>query len=188
MSEPAPRATPAALALAFLTVALASFGGGLSAWARRVLVEQRGWVAEDEFLSALTLCRLMPGPNQVNMAVYVGARLGGLRGVLAAVGGLIVVPTAILIGLGAAYFRYRHLPALDAGLRGAVAAAAAMTLAMGVKVGAPLARDRGALVLAVAAFVAVHVLRWPLVPVVAVLGPLGVLWAWPPASVAGEPT
>src|SRR5262249_57570244 len=95
----------AALALAFLTVALASFGGGLSAWARRVLVEQRGWIAEDEFLSALTLCRLMPGPNQVNMAVYVGARLGGLRGVLGAGRGPPGAPPAVPGGPLAA-----HLP------------------------------------------------------------------------------
>jgi chromate transporter len=188
MSDPARRPTPVALALAFLTVALASFGGGLSAWAQRVLVEQRGWLDDDEFLSALTLCRLMPGPNQVNMAVYVGERFGGVRGVLAAVTGLVAVPTAILLGLGAAYFHYRQLPALDSALRGAVAAAAAMTLAMGVKVGTPLIRDRGGLLLAVAAFVAVHLLHWPLVPVVAVLGPLGVLWAWPRERAAGAPT
>ena len=50
MNEPARRPTPVALALAFLTVALASFGGGLSAWAQRVLVQQRGWLDDDEFL------------------------------------------------------------------------------------------------------------------------------------------
>lgn len=185
MTEPAPRPTPGALALAFLVIALASFGGGLSAWAQRVLVERRRWLDENEFLSALTLCRLLPGPNQVNMAVYVGARFGGVSGALAAVAGLVVVPTAILLALGAAYFRYHELPAIDAALRGAVAAAAAMTLAMGLKVGAPLLRDPGGTVLAAAAFVAIHVLRWPLVPVVAVLAPLGVLWAWPRAPAPG---
>jgi chromate transporter len=178
-SELRPRPTPVELAVAFLVLALASFGGGLSAWAQRVLVERRRWMEQDEFLSALTLCRLMPGPNQVNMAVYVGTRFGGLPGMLAAVAGLVVVPTAILLGLGALYFHYRHIAALDAALRGAVAAAAAMTLQMGVKVGRPLLRDPGAIALAVAAFVGVHILRWPLVWVVAVLGPLGVAWAWP---------
>jgi chromate transporter len=178
-SDAVPRPGPAALALAFLVIALASFGGGLSAWAQRVLVERRRWLEQDEFLSALTLCRLMPGPNQVNMAVYVGTRFGGLPGMLAAVAGLVVVPTAILLGIGALYFHYRHLPALDAALRGAVAAAAAMTLQMGMKVGRPLLRDPGAVALAVAAFVGVHIMRWPLVWVVVVLGALGVAWAWP---------
>jgi chromate transporter len=65
-----------------------------------------------------------------------------------------------------------------------------MTLAMGLKVGTPLLRDPAGVALAVAAFVAVHVLRWPLVPVVAVLAPLGVLWAWPRAAtpIAAEKT
>jgi chromate transporter len=163
-------------------IALASCGGGLTAWAQRVLVERRRWLDQDEFLSALTLCRILPGGNSANMAVYVGARFGKARGALAALGGLVVVPTAILIALGAAYFRYRQLPLLDAALRGGVAAAAAMTLVMGLKAGAPLVRDPVAVGLAVAAFVTVHLLRWPLVPVVAVLGPLGVLWAWPRAT------
>ena len=184
-TEPGPPPSTGALAAAFLTIALASFGGGLSAWAQRVLVERRRWLDQDEFLSALTLCRLLPGPNQVNMAVYVGTKFRGVPGALAAVVGLVVVPTAILLVLGELYFRYRQLPALDATLRGAVAAAAAMTIAMGLKVGTPLLRDPGGMVLALAAFVAVHVMRWPLVPVVAVLGPLGILWAWPRGPRAG---
>ncbi len=168
-----------ALALAFLEVALASVGGGLSAWSRRVLVERRGWMDDDEFLSALTLCRLLPGPNQVNMAVYAGAKLRGLAGALAALAGLVLVPLAIVLALGAAYFRYHHVPALDALLRGAVAAAAGMTLSMGVKVLGPVVRQPGALALAAAAFVGVGVLHLPLLAVVAVLGPAGMLWAWP---------
>src|SRR5262245_32978771 len=84
MTEPAPLAAapgalrPAApvslgaLALAFLKIAMASLGGGLSAWALRVIVEERRWLTEQEFLAAFTICRIAPGPNQVNMAVYVG--------------------------------------------------------------------------------------------------------------------
>lgn len=184
MSDPAGVGL-AGLAGAFLKIALASFGGGLSAWARRVLVEERGWLREDEFLSALTLCRILPGPNQVNMAVFVGARFRGLAGALAALSGLVLVPLAIVIALGLAYFHYREVPALDALLRGAVAAAAGMTLSMGVKVLEPFLRQPGALALAAAAFVAVALLHYPLVAVVAVLAPLGMLWAWPRDATPG---
>ena len=176
-----------ALAGAFLKVALASFGGGLSAWARRVLVEERRWISDEEFLSALTLCRILPGPNQVNMAVYVGARFRGLAGALAALSGLVLVPLAIVIGLGIAYFHYRQVPALDATLRGAVAAAAGMTIAMGVKVIGPFLRQPVGLALAAVAFVAVGLLHLSLLGVVVVLGPLGMLWAWPrDARATGE--
>jgi chromate transporter len=176
MSE---RVSLAALAGGFLKVALASFGGGLSAWSRQVVVEEKRWLGDEEFLSALTLCRVLPGPNQVNMAVFVGTQLRGVPGAFAALAGLIGVPLAIVIGLGVAYFHYHHVPQLQSVLAGAVAAATGMALSMGFKVGGPLLRDPVGLALAVAAFVTVGVLRWPLVAVVVVLGGFGMWWYWP---------
>src|SRR5262245_43927733 len=98
------------LALGFGKVAVLSFGGGLTAWARLVIVEQRRWLEDEEFLSALTFCRVLPGPNQLNMAVYVGARLRGFPGVLAAVFGLWTLPFLIVLGLAVAYFHYHDVP------------------------------------------------------------------------------
>ena len=57
------------LAWTFNHIALASFGGGLSAWSREVLVVEKEWMGEAEFLSAMTMCRILPGANQVNMAL-----------------------------------------------------------------------------------------------------------------------
>src|SRR5262245_66394392 len=83
-----------ALFWAFLKIAMASLGGGLSAWALRVIVEERRWLTEQEFLAALTLCRILPGPNQVNMAVYIGTRFRGLAGAPATLSRLTVAPLA----------------------------------------------------------------------------------------------
>ena len=129
MSEPAParRHGPGARTLAlaaFLKIAMASLGGGLSAWALRVIVEQRRWLNEEEFLAAYTICRILPGPNQVNMAVYVGDPFGGLRGALAAVAGLTLSRSPSCSGSAAAYFHYRQACRRSTRrLRGAVAAA-----------------------------------------------------------------
>ena len=49
------------LAWTFNHIALASFGGGLSAWSREVLVVEKEWMGEAEFLSAMTMCRILPG-------------------------------------------------------------------------------------------------------------------------------
>ncbi|HJS84002.1 MAG TPA: chromate transporter, partial [Acetobacteraceae bacterium] len=68
------------LALTFNRIALESFGGGLSAWSREMVVRQRHWMSDAEFLSAMTICRVFPGANQVNVAVFVGARLRGVAG------------------------------------------------------------------------------------------------------------
>ncbi len=172
-------ATLPALTFAFLKIAMASLGGGLSAWALRVIVEERRWLTEEEFLAALTICRILPGPNQVNMAVYVGARFRGLAGAAAALAGLTLVPLAIVLALGAIYFGNRTTPGLQATMTGLVAAAAGMTLSVGVKLALGYFRRPAALVLAVAAFVGVAVMRWPLLLVLAALGPIGIAWYWP---------
>jgi chromate transporter len=174
-----PTVTHADLALCFLKIALASFGGGLSAWARQVIVEERQWLTEAEFLTALTLARLLPGPNVTNMAVYVGTRFHGLSGAGAALAGLTLVPLAILLGLGGVYFHYHHLPAFQATLTGLVAAAAGLTLSMAVKSGLDIIRQPMAMLLAAGAFIGVAILRWPLLLVLAVLAPIGVAWYWP---------
>ena len=182
-APPAPRrdatVTLPALALAFLKIAMASLGGGLSAWALRVIVEERRWLTEQEFLAALTICRILPGPNQVNMAVYVGTRFRGLAGAASALLGLTAVPLAIVLALGTLYFGNRDTPGLQAVMTGLVAAAAGMTLSVGVKLALGYMRRPVALALAVAAFVGVATLRWPLLLVLAVLGPLGIAWYWP---------
>ena len=81
MSEPGATLQKVSLpeiALSFNHIALASFGGGLSAWSREVVVVQKQWMSEEEFLSAMTMCRIVPGANQVNLAVFVGTKLKGM--------------------------------------------------------------------------------------------------------------
>jgi chromate transporter len=179
MSDAPPAPTIGGLASCFLQIALSSFGGGLSAWTRRLVVEQRRWMTDEQFLSALTIARLFPGPNQVNMAIYVGVHFRGLPGALAALAGLLVVPLAILIALGIAYFQYHTVPALQATLAGVVAAAAGMALSMGFKIVGAYLRSPDALLFAAAAFVGVSVLHVRLPLVVLVLAPLAMAWFWP---------
>lgn len=184
MSKPpidgkSPAVTHVDLARCFLKIALVSFGGGLSAWARQVIVEERQWLTDEEFLTALTLSRLLPGPNVTNMAVYVGTRFHGLSGAGAALAGLTLVPLAIMLGLGVVYFHYHRLPGFQATLTGLVAAGAGLTLSMAVKSGLDIVRQPVAIVLAAAAFIGVAILRWPLLLVLAVLAPIGMAWYWP---------
>src|SRR5215510_16045232 len=147
-----PSVTHRDLALCFLKIALVSFGGGLSAWARQVIVEERQWLTDEEFLTALTLSRLLPGPNVTNLAVYVGTRFHGLPGAGAALAGLTLVPLAIMLSLGIVYFHYHHLPGFQSVLTGIVAAGVGLTLSMGVKTGLELLRQPMAIALAAAAF------------------------------------
>ncbi len=123
------------LAFTFNHIALASFGGGLSAWSREVLVVEKKWMEEEEFLSAVTMCRILPGANQVNLAVFVGTKMRGIPGAISAVVGLTTIPVVIILALGYAYFKFHEVPALKGVLRGATAAAVALTLSMAFKTG-----------------------------------------------------
>ena len=80
------------LFIGMLQVALSAFGGGLSAWSQRIVVEQHRWLTNEQFLTGLTVARLFPGPNQINMAVYIGAHFHGIRGAMAALAGMLIVP------------------------------------------------------------------------------------------------
>ncbi|OBF27826.1 chromate transporter [Mycobacterium sp. ACS1612] len=167
------------LAWTFNHIALASFGGGLSAWSREVLVVEKQWMGEEEFLSAMTMCRILPGANQVNMAVFAGSKMRGLPGALAAVLGLCLVPVVLIMVAAFFYFRFKEIPAVKGVLHGASAAAVALTLAMVIQTGKKCLTGLVPVLLFAAAFVLNGIVRWPLPAVLAVLAPVGLIWAWP---------
>ncbi|MDT5149437.1 MAG: chromate transporter [Mycobacterium sp.] len=166
----------------FNHIALASFGGGLSAWSREVLVVEKRWMGEAEFLSAMTMCRILPGANQVNMAVFTGTKMRGMPGAVAAVVGLCLVPLVIVLFLSWLYFQFKEVPAVKGVLHGASAAAVALTLAMVIKTGQKCLTGVIPLALFALAFLLNGVLRWPLLGVLAVVAPLALIWAWPKKS------
>src|SRR6476619_7111683 len=114
MNETEGRSKVALLELAwtFNHIALASFGGGLSAWSREVLVVEKEWMGEAEFLSAMTMCRILPGANQVNMAVFAGSKMRRLPGAAAALFGLCLMPVVLIMVAGFFYFRFNEMPAV----------------------------------------------------------------------------
>ena len=167
------------LAWTFNHIALASFGGGLSAWSREVLVVEKEWMGEAEFLSAMTMCRILPGANQVNMAVFAGSKMRGLPGAVAALFGLCLLPVVLIMVAGFFYFRFKEIPAVKGVLHGASAAAVALTLAMVIQTGKKCLTGLMPVVLFAAAFVLNGLLRWPLPMVLAILAPVSLIWAWP---------
>lgn len=186
MTDPAPRVSHASIAAAFNHVALASFGGGLSAWSREIIVERKKWLDDREFLSALTMCRILPGANQVNIAVFVGTKLRGATGALAAVLGLMTVPVALTLFAGWAYFTFKEVPGIHGALHGASSASVALTVAMVIKTGRECLTGLIPVALFAAAFLLNGVVRWPLFVTLLILVPLCLWWAWPRGTRAGS--
>jgi len=166
-----------ALFMGFFTIGVCGFGGVLP-WARRMVVEQRRWMTPAEFSELLGLCQFLPGGNTINLAVAVGARFAGAAGAVAAFTGLMAAPMAIVIGLGVLYARTSDLPIVRHGMAGLAATASALVLATALKIAAPLRVRPIGIVVALATFLAVAVLRWPLPPMLLVAAPLSILLAW----------
>ncbi len=179
MAEPAAQPTHLQLFLGMQQVALSSFGGGLSAWSERIVVEERQWMNKEEFITGLTVARLFPGPNQINMAVYIGSRFRGLSGAIAALSGILLLPFSVLMLLGLGYYYLHEILAVDRVLAGVITASAGMALSMGFKIAGAYSRDPVAMVLAGASFIAMSVFHVRLVPLVLVAGPLAMAWYWP---------
>src|SRR6478752_240079 len=97
-------------------IGVVSFGGpaGQIALMHRVLVDERRWIGEDQFLRALNFCMLLPGPEAMQLATYVGWRLHGTLGGLVA-GLLFVLPGALVVlALSIAYALFGHVPLAEA--------------------------------------------------------------------------
>ena len=178
-SAAAPRPSIAELFLAFAGVSLSGFGGVL-AWARRMLVENRRWMTAEEFNDLLALCQFLPGPNIVNFCAVFGVRVRGIPGALACVIGLLGPSVLLMIAAGTLYRRFGALPELHGMLSGLVAAAAGMIIATAVKLAEPLVRFRlgPEHAVALATFAAVGLLRLSLPLVLLVVVPVSIGFAW----------
>ncbi|MGX9963656.1 chromate transporter [Roseomonas sp. F4] len=179
MSDPParPRPSVAALFLTYLKIGLVGFGG-VNAWARRVLVEEKRWVTEQEYAEVLGLGQVLPGPNALNVAIHLGDRFGGGWGALATSVGLFGGPLVVLIGLALLHDAYGDVPMVQAVLAGTAAAAAGMVLGTAAKITTNLKPAWPILAVGVAALLGGSVLRLPLPWIVLGLAPVGILAAW----------
>ena len=153
-----------ALFMGFSSVGLSGFGGVLP-FARRMLVETRGWLRADEFNSLLGLCQFLPGPNVINLSVVVGARYGGVPGAVAAVTGLLAGPMVIVLLLALLYDTWGSLPVAQGMLRGIAAVGCGLLFATAWRMGKAIGFKFALLPFTALTFLAIFWLRWPL-PVV----------------------
>ena len=140
-----------------------SFGGpaGQIALMHREIVEERQWLTEKEYLSALNFCMLLPGPEAMQLATYAGWKLHGVRGGLAA-GLLFVLPGAfIVLALTMLYASFGKLPVIDAIFYGIKAAVLAIVIEALLRVAKRALKTNADWVIAALAFLALYVFDVP---------------------------
>jgi chromate transporter len=158
-------------------IGLLSFGGpaGQIALMHRMLVDERGWIAENRFLHALNFCMLLPGPEAMQLATYIGWRMHGTLGGLAA-GLLFVLPGAmVVLGLSIAYAYFGQVPIVEAAFVGIKAAVLVIVIEALLRIARrALHRPRDAAT-AAAAFIALFLFATPFPLVIAAAAAIGFL-------------
>ena len=134
----------------FLLIGLVSFGGGIMAYERRLLLEKRKWLTNDEFMAILAMGQTMPGLNSVNLALLSGDRIRGLAGAFAAVIGLISPGVCFVLAAAVAYSQGADYPLANVFLAGVSAGATGLIASVTLRIGRP------------------HFKRWKSVPVILV--------------------
>ncbi len=124
------------LFLSFLQIGAFSFGGGYAAMPliQNQVVQLHPWLSQSEFTDLITISQMTPGPIAVNSATFVGTRIAGVPGALAATIGC-VLPSCILVTvLAKIYLKYRNLSLLQGILKSLRPAVIAMIAAAGVSI------------------------------------------------------
>ncbi|MCZ2136293.1 MAG: chromate transporter [Burkholderiales bacterium] len=165
----------------FTWLALQGFGGVLAV-VQRELVEKKRWLTREQFVEDWAVAQIMPGPNVVNLSMMIGDRHFGISGALAALAGMLAVPTVIVLAIAMLFATVADHPVAQQALRGMGAVAAGLIIATGIKLIAALRENvmgmAACVGLAAATFIAVAWLRLPLGWVLLVIGGGACAWAF----------
>jgi chromate transporter len=173
--------SPSDLFWSFTKIALQGFGGVL-AIIQRELVDKKQWLTLDEFVEDWAVAQILPGPNVVNLSLMLGDRYFGTRGALAALAGMLTFPLLAILVIAVVFTGIADSPVAQGALKGMGAVAAGLIAAVGLKLVKALQSNvmgvTVCIALAAMTFVAIAILRIPLVWVLLSIGVLATGWAY----------
>lgn len=162
------------LFLTFAKIGLFGFGG-VTAWLRRVLVEEQAWLEDREFAELFGLASTLPGANTVSVAVMLGDRHQGASGAVAAVTGLLAMPLLILAGIASLYDRFATLPDVKNAIAGAAAATAGLVIGNAFKMARNMKPDAVTYLIGLGVFICAGILQLPLLWTLLAIIPASIL-------------
>jgi chromate transporter len=173
------------LVRAFGRIGLLSFGGpaGQIALMHRELVDRLGWLTEREYLSALSFCMILPGPEAMQLATYAGWKLRGVPGGLIA-GGLFVLPgAAVVLALALGYVMLGDVPIVEAVFLGIKAAVVVIVIQALLRISRRALGTVGHWILAGLSFLGIFIFDIPFPMIIAAAA----LWGAATALPGGAP-
>lgn len=169
-------ATLGGLFLSFLKIGLTGFGGGLAVLTniRHLVVQERRWLTEHDFIEALALGQSLPGTSAGNAVTYIGFRLRGWRGASISLTGFILPSMLMMIALAIFYDRFRALPNTEQLFHGLNAAVVALIAVTAWRMGRHTSSKPWQRILILLSFAAVIFLRATVIEVILVSGLIGI--------------
>ncbi|MFS8085829.1 MAG: chromate transporter, partial [Acidobacteriota bacterium] len=169
-------ATLGGLFLSFLKIGITGFGGGLAVLTqiRNLVVQQRNWLGEQDFIEALAMGQTLPGTSAGNAVTYIGFRLRGRRGAAVALAGFILPSMLMMIALAIFYDRFRALPNTEQLFHGLNAAVVALIAVTAWRMGKQTSSKPWQRILIVLAFAAVVFLKATVIEVILLSGLVGI--------------
>lgn len=155
--------------------------GGVGPFIYSIIVEEKKWMKPKEFTELLAMGQLLPGANVTNFAVMFGYRVGGKRGAIYSILGLLCFPFLIIIGLGMLYNRFGNSPLAVGALRGILSVSAGLILVTSLKIAVSQFRDDKSywpLLLIALTIIAMLVFSLPLPAIVIILGAIAIVFEW----------
>jgi chromate transporter len=159
------------LFLQFLIVGAVSFGGGIIAYERILLVEKRKWLTADQFMAFLAISQTMPGLNSVNLAILTGDYLKGIKGSITALLGLVLPGSILVLLLGFVYTALTDHAITVLLLTGIAAGATGLLAAVTYRIGDEHWKKPISLILITVTFVLMSIVKLPLLEVLAIMAP-----------------
>jgi chromate transporter len=160
------------LFLQFLIVGAVSFGGGIIAYERILLVEKRKWLNADQFMAYLAISQTMPGLNSVNLAILTGDYLRGIKGSIIALFGLVLPGSTLVLLLGFVYTALTDHAITVLLLTGIAAGATGLLAAVTYRIGDEHWKKPISLLLITVTFVLMSIVKLPLLEVLAIMAPI----------------
>ncbi|ANI99509.1 hypothetical protein A8O14_05030 [Polynucleobacter wuianus] len=162
------------LFIQFLIIGAVSFGGGIIAYERILLIDKRKWLSTDEFMGFLAISQTMPGLNSVNLAVLAGDHLRGIWGAVVSVIGLIMPGSAFVLIVGIAYTNNNDHPLANMLLTGIAAGACGLLAAITYRIGDQHWKHLKSLVIIACTFGLMSIAKLSLPIVLLIMAPISI--------------
>ena len=163
----------------FAFIGITSFGGGLTAYIRRLVVGQKQWLTDEEFLPGLALVQILPGANVAGLSIYIGNHLRGPLGAVVALTSILIPPFILVCILGFLYFHAGKTTDTRAVLAGITATACGLMASMVFEAGQKAIRGAFDIILILLTFALVRFAHLHVPYVILIMAPLAIWWHRP---------